>query len=163
MNVLVRLLTFYELALRKLKGPLGAIFPYKGGATGLQMLAEFIARMTKDGIALMVFPSRGTESLTFIPSGLKTSGFIVDLKIALLQEDKHFVMLLQKEEHLSSGNYIALRIQYDGSKIELFHIKAKFNRAMAVSCFDLSYLDSHAEILQRAFQIVLEEVDVVME
>lgn len=163
MNVLVRLLTFYELALRKLKGPLGAVFPYKGGATGLQMLAEFIARMTRDGMAIMVFPSQGSETLTFIPSGLKTSGFIVDLKIAQLQQEKHFVMLLQKEERLASGNYIAMKIQYDGNKIELFHIRAKFNQAVSVCCFDLTYLDSHAEILQRAFQIVLEEVDVVME
>ena len=163
MNVMVRLLSFYEWAKKKKYLPMGEVFPYKGGVAGLQMLAEFIMRVGEKGVAALVFPSHGTESLIFTPVGRNRVGFALDSKISELFELNYFVIVLQREAFLGSGNYVAMKILYDGTVVKMYHIVSKFKRPLHVSDFDLSYLKNHNEIMQRAYEIVLEEINVVMD
>lgn len=162
MNVMVRLLSFYEWAKKKKYLPMGQVFPYVGGVVGLQMLAEFIMRVGEKGVATLVFPSHVTESLLFTPSGKNRVGFCLDKKIAELFQENYFVLVLQREEHLTSGNYVALKILYDGTTVGMYHIRQKFNRTVHVTDFDLTYLKDHNEIMERAFSIVMQEIDTVM-
>lgn len=161
MNVIVRLLTFYEYSRKWISRPIGEIFPNKGEAFGLQMLAEFIARMGENGIAAILLTSNRSENLIFMPSGKYDCSFKLNNKVSSLQEDRHFVIVMQRELHLFTGNYVAIKMPFEGNSIDLYHILDKNNKAVLVTSFNLSYLENQTEILRRAFQIVLEEVDTV--
>lgn len=162
MNVMVRLLSFHEWAKKKKFLPMGQVFPYVGGVAGLQMLAEFIMRVGEKGVATLVFPSHATESLLFTPSGMNRVGFCLDKKIMSLFQENYFVLIIQREQHLTSGNYVALKILYDGTTVSMYHIQNKFKGPVHVTDFDLTYLKDHNEIMERSFSLVMSEIDTVM-
>jgi len=162
MNIISRLFLFYEQAELQKHRPIGDIFNYESDFVGPKMLAEFVVRMKEYTVASLLFPPNGVDSILTLPSGKYRSGFHLDHKIEGLFEKKHFILVMQREAFIETGNYVVLKISEEGDRVYMYYVLETHTTPVLFTNLELDLLETHSVIVEKMFQIVLGEMETVL-
>lgn len=162
MNIISRLFLFYEQAELQKHRDIGDIFDFEGDFVGLKMIAELIVRMKTHKVASMLFPPDMSESILTLPSGTYQSGFKLDHKIEGLFQKKHFIVVMQREAHIASGNYILIKCSEDGDNVYMYRVMNVNSQPVLVTNLDLETLETHSMVVRKMFDITFGEMEIVI-
>lgn len=163
MNIIARLFLFYEQVQLQQHREIGEIFDYEGDYTGPKMLAELIVRMKAFKVASMLFPPNGVDNILTLPSGKYRSGFRLDYKITDLFEKKYFIVVMQREAYIESGNYVLIKISEDGNSVFMYRVLDINSHPVMITNMDLECLETHSMIMRKMYDIALGEMEVIVE
>jgi hypothetical protein len=162
MNIIARLFLFYEQVQLQQHREIGGIFDYEGDFLGPKMIAELIVRFKAFKVASMLFPPNGVDNILTLPSGKYRTGFRLDHKITDLFEKKHFIVVMQREAYIESGNYILIKVSEDGTNVYMYRVMDINSQPVLITNLELECLETHAMVVKKMYDIALGEMESIV-
>lgn len=158
MNVISRLFIMFDQVWLQMHRPVGQIFDYCNGFNGLKMIAEAVQRGRPLGIASFIIPPDGHHSIQVTPSGRCHSSFLIDDKVQRVKNPKNYLVLMQFENFLWTGNSLMAEIDEEGTEARLYLNYRDRHLPMFLTELDMSYIESEHQLMERVFKLAIGEL-----
>jgi hypothetical protein len=162
MYLINQLLTYYEIVRQSVQKEIGTVFGYVlEEERGLMVCAELMVRMRAEHIASMFIPTSSVGNLCIFPSTKYRYGFSIENKLESIYEENHFLLCLQFEDKLDTGNFLVLRINEDASEVNVFSIYKNRSTPFHVTDTLLEYDPFISEQIKRLWALSVSELRIM--
>lgn len=158
MNIFSRLFIMFDQVSLQMHRPVGEVFDYCHGFNGLKMMAEVIQRSKTLGVASFLIPPDGMHSIQIMPSGECAGSFAIDDKIRSIKTADNYLLLMQYENYLWSGNYLMLTVDEEGTSACLYLNYQRQEQLTFLTQLDLTYIENEHQLIERVYKIILGEI-----
>lgn len=151
---------YYTQALKLTDTDVGSAFVFNGADDGSKMVAELVARAKEKEIASLIKTPNGTNGILTIPSGYFLGGFGIDDKLTAIADPDCFIVLLQYEKYIDTGNYFILKISRNANHLSVHEFTAKTQEIVFVSILDPEVIElNKKQTFQRLMSLMINELD----
>lgn len=159
MHVISQMLTYYEKVRTEINKDPGAIFGYfLEEERGLMLSAEIMARARRRGMAALFIPTSSVANICIRPSTKFQHSFQIDCKLDRIYQENHYLICIQSETELESGNFLVLRIDEAGRKIGVYAVYSQKPVPFLITEVAIEYDGDISEDVQRLQKLCLSEL-----
>ncbi len=159
MNVIPQLFVYYETVRANISKPAGSVFEYpRGEDNGLKLFAELMARIRRKGMASFFVACSSVVSVNIMPTTRFHHGFAVGNKLNRLYEEGYYLLCIQMENELESGNFVILRTNELGEEISIYSVYSHKPEPYQITTLLFDYSMGIDDDLIRLSKICIDEI-----
>lgn len=159
MYVISQLLSYYEIVSNNLDKDPGTIFNYVlEEERGLMVFAEAIARTRKHGIVSFFIPTSSVAGIYITPGTRLNYGFKIEKKLEKIYKEGHYLLCMQLEDELDSGNFIVLKTDEECKSISIYNVSTNKGTPLPVTTLMMDFEDGVGEELARLYKVCTSEI-----
>jgi hypothetical protein len=162
MEIIIQLITFYEKVRQEINKDPGSIYSYfVEEDRGLLVAAEFMARVRRKGMGVFFIPTSSVGNLLILPTPRCQNTFLIDSKLDRIYTENHYLICVQIEAEMDTGNYLVLRISENASAVELFAIYKNKPMPFKIADIILNFDNNIKEDFSRMLGILSSELELM--
>lgn len=162
MDIILQLISLYEKVRDEINKDPGSIFGYFiEEDRGLMVTAELMARVRRKGMGAFFIPTSCVGNLLVLPSPRCQNTFLIDSKLDRIYEENHYLICVQLEAEIDTGNYLVMRISENANAVELFAIYKNKPMPFKIADIILNFDKNITEDFTRMLGILSSELELM--
>lgn len=160
MQIITKLGAYYDFIEKELDKEPGTVFNYASSSSnGLKIIAEFMCRIRRQGFAILFIPTKSTFNLISMPTNKFRNTFEIENRLDKLYKETDYLLCIQREADLGSGNYLVMSLDSAGTQAILYIVLKYKAEAIKLTEIDFSYSNNISNELNRLYRLCSSELD----
>lgn len=162
MFTIAQLLHYYEIVNNHIERDPGTIFNYRPEEDrGLMVFAEIVARSRTRGVVSLYIPTSATAGLYITPNTFLRYGFRIERKLDKIYKEGHYLLCLQFESELESGNFLVLKTDERCENLTVFAVSGNQPTPIAVTTMLFDFDEGISEDLVKLYKVCESELSLM--